>query len=102
MELGMVGLGRMGANMVERLVRGGHRLVGYDRDAAAGSVSWGRIDFHARKPDSSTRKRGSGYYFSPREYVALPALDRATVVNLYMMRSASPWRPSRSRGDCPP
>src|SRR6266853_3101258 len=35
MELGMVGLGRMGANMVERLVRGKHRLVGYDRDAAA-------------------------------------------------------------------
>ena len=35
MELGMVGLGRMGANMVERLVRGGHRLVGYDRDATA-------------------------------------------------------------------
>ena len=35
MELGMVGLGRMGANMVERLVRGGHRLVGYDRDGAA-------------------------------------------------------------------
>jgi len=35
MELGMVGLGRMGANMVERLVRGGHRLVGYDRDVAA-------------------------------------------------------------------
>ncbi len=35
MELGMVGLGRMGANMVERLVRGGHRVVGYDRDAGA-------------------------------------------------------------------
>src|ERR1700716_537328 len=35
MELGMVGLGRLGANMGERLVRGGHRLVGYDRDAAA-------------------------------------------------------------------
>src|SRR6266481_4303074 len=31
----MVGLGRMGANMVERLVRGRHRLVGYDRDAAS-------------------------------------------------------------------
>jgi 6-phosphogluconate dehydrogenase len=26
----MVGLGRMGANMSERLVRGGHRVVGYD------------------------------------------------------------------------
>jgi 6-phosphogluconate dehydrogenase len=35
MELGMVGLGKMGAFMVERLVRGGHRIVGYDRDAAA-------------------------------------------------------------------
>ena len=35
MELGMVGLGRMGANMVERLVRGGHRVVGYDRDSGA-------------------------------------------------------------------
>jgi 6-phosphogluconate dehydrogenase len=31
MELGMVGLGRMGANMVERLRRGGHTVVGYDR-----------------------------------------------------------------------
>ncbi|HTW24454.1 MAG TPA: decarboxylating 6-phosphogluconate dehydrogenase [Candidatus Baltobacteraceae bacterium] len=33
MELGMVGLGKMGAYMTERLVRGGHRVVGYDRDA---------------------------------------------------------------------
>ncbi len=31
MELGMIGLGRMGANMSERLVRGGHRVVGYAR-----------------------------------------------------------------------
>jgi len=35
MELGMVGLGKMGAYMVERLVRGGHRVAGYDRDAGA-------------------------------------------------------------------
>jgi 6-phosphogluconate dehydrogenase len=35
MELGMVGLGKMGAFMVERLVRGGHRIVGFDRDAGA-------------------------------------------------------------------
>jgi 6-phosphogluconate dehydrogenase len=35
MELGMVGLGRMGANMVERLVRGGHTVMGFDRDAGA-------------------------------------------------------------------
>jgi len=30
MELGMIGLGRMGANMAERLVKGGHRVVGFD------------------------------------------------------------------------
>ena len=35
MELGMVGLGRMGANMAERLVRGGHKVSGYDPGAAA-------------------------------------------------------------------
>ena len=34
MQLGMVGLGRMGANMVRRLMNAGHRCVVYDRDAA--------------------------------------------------------------------
>ena len=35
MELGMIGLGRMGANMAQRLMKGGHRVVAYDRDAQA-------------------------------------------------------------------
>jgi 6-phosphogluconate dehydrogenase len=35
MQLGMIGLGRMGANMVRRLMRGGHSCVVYDRAAAA-------------------------------------------------------------------
>lgn len=35
MELGIVGLGRMGGFMAERLVRSGQRVVGYDRDGAA-------------------------------------------------------------------
>jgi 6-phosphogluconate dehydrogenase len=30
MELGMIGLGKMGANMSERLVKAGHRVVGFD------------------------------------------------------------------------
>src|SRR4051794_16661204 len=30
MQLGMVGLGRMGANMVRRLMKGGHQCVVYD------------------------------------------------------------------------
>ncbi len=34
MELGMIGLGKMGGFMTERLLKGGHRVVGFDRDAA--------------------------------------------------------------------
>jgi 6-phosphogluconate dehydrogenase len=34
MQLGMIGLGRMGANLVRRLLRDGHRCVGYDRNPA--------------------------------------------------------------------
>jgi 6-phosphogluconate dehydrogenase len=35
MQLGMIGLGRMGANMVRRLLRGGHQCVVYDANPAA-------------------------------------------------------------------
>jgi 6-phosphogluconate dehydrogenase len=35
MELGMIGLGRMGANMSERLVRAGCRVISYDRSPEA-------------------------------------------------------------------
>jgi len=38
MELGMIGLGRMGANMVRRLLQGGHQCVVYDRNADAVKV----------------------------------------------------------------
>ena len=37
-QLGMVGLGRMGGNMAERLRRGGHEVVGFDRAAGARDV----------------------------------------------------------------
>lgn len=46
----MIGLGRMGGNMTQRLVKGGHRVVAYDPDAGArraaqnaGAVSAGSI-----------------------------------------------------------
>ncbi|MDQ3306953.1 MAG: decarboxylating 6-phosphogluconate dehydrogenase [Actinomycetota bacterium] len=32
MDIGMIGLGKMGGNMRERLRRGGHTVVGFDRD----------------------------------------------------------------------
>ena len=49
MELGMIGLGRMGTNMVRRLLRAGHQCVVYDlhpeaaqalvKDGAVGTAS---------------------------------------------------------------
>jgi 6-phosphogluconate dehydrogenase len=51
MDVGMIGLGRMGANMVRRLVRGGHRCVVYDRSgdavralATEGAIGSGTFD----------------------------------------------------------
>jgi 6-phosphogluconate dehydrogenase len=38
-KLAMVGLGRMGAGMTERLQRGGHDVVGYDRDPKVSEVA---------------------------------------------------------------
>ena len=35
MQIAMVGLGRMGANMTRRLLQGGHQVVATDRDAKA-------------------------------------------------------------------
>jgi 6-phosphogluconate dehydrogenase len=35
MQLGMIGLGRMGAGMTQRLLRGGHQVIVYDRSADA-------------------------------------------------------------------
>jgi 6-phosphogluconate dehydrogenase len=50
MEMGMVGLGRMGGNMVLRLMKRGHRMIAYDRSTdavkqkesqgAVGAYSW--------------------------------------------------------------
>ncbi len=42
MKLGMIGLGRMGANMAERLLRGGHQVVGFDPNAAARTALEGK------------------------------------------------------------
>ncbi len=43
MQIGMVGLGKMGANMTTRLLQGGHKVVVYDRsaDAVAQAASGG-------------------------------------------------------------
>src|SRR5215468_774233 len=39
MQLGLIGLGRMGGNMRERLRRAGHEVVGYDHRAEIADVA---------------------------------------------------------------
>ena len=56
MQLGMIGLGRMGSNLVRRLMRAGHECVAFDVDAARvealedeGAVGAGSIDEFVEK-----------------------------------------------------
>ncbi len=56
MQIGMIGLGRMGANMVRRLLRGGHECVVYDANvgnvkqlAGEGAVGASSLDDFVRK-----------------------------------------------------
>lgn len=58
MQLGMVGLGRMGSNMTLRLLRGGHEVVVYDvdedavgRSASTGAMPAGSLDDLVSKLD---------------------------------------------------
>src|SRR5262245_17866155 len=56
MRLGMVGLGRMGANMVRRLIKGGHQCVVYDRSPQAVKDLTQEKAVGAASPDDFVRK----------------------------------------------
>ena len=55
MQLGMIGLGRMGANMVRRLMRDGHECVAYDVNPTMSLLTSGwtapETDLAARLPE---------------------------------------------------
>ncbi|MDQ6878299.1 MAG: decarboxylating 6-phosphogluconate dehydrogenase [Candidatus Dormibacteraeota bacterium] len=62
MEMGMVGLGRMGGNMVLRLLKRGHRMIAYDRSAdavkaheAQGAVGAGSLEEFVKKFEGKPR-----------------------------------------------
>ena len=87
MQIGMIGLGRMGANMVRRLLKGGHECVAYDRSAEA---------------VKSVAQQGAKGVGSLREMVAALAAPRA----LWIMVPAgivdaviADLRPLLQRGD---
>ena len=73
MQLGMIGLGRMGGNIVRRLMRDGHTSVVYDKDskavaalAAEGAAGASSLeDFVARdqlnrEPQGTTTEKSKG------------------------------------------
>ena len=56
MQLGMIGLGRMGANMVRRLMKGGHECVVFDRSQASVKQLAGEGATGAESLDDFVRK----------------------------------------------
>src|SRR6476661_8954784 len=72
MEIGFVGLGKMGGNMVERLTRGGeHSVVAYDQSAEAGKQVAG-----ARVRIASSLAEMAGMLQPPRAvWLMVPAGD---------------------------
>ncbi len=59
MELGMIGLGRMGGNMAQRLLQGGHRIVAYDPNSGQSrpSSSWAGPTFLCWRASSESWRR---------------------------------------------
>jgi 6-phosphogluconate dehydrogenase len=87
MQIGMIGLGRMGANMVRRLIKGGHTAVAYDRSAEAVAPV---------TPDGAT---GAG---SLAEFVQKLAVPRTICLMLpaaVVDRAIEELRPLLSKGD---
>ncbi|MGJ4928785.1 phosphogluconate dehydrogenase (NAD(+)-dependent, decarboxylating) [Bradyrhizobium sp. HKCCYLS2038] len=86
MQLGMIGLGRMGGNIVRRLMRAGHSCVVYDRDAkaVAALVAEGATG-------AASLEEFVGKLATPRHaWIMLPAgkITEATVEQLTKLMSA--------------
>ncbi|HEY7873349.1 MAG TPA: decarboxylating 6-phosphogluconate dehydrogenase [Rudaea sp.] len=86
MKLGMIGLGRMGANMALRLMRGGHRLVGFDPKADA------RKDIEGKGAESADSLAGLVAKLpAPRAlWLMVPSgeITDATLTNLLLLLAA--------------
>src|SRR5512138_812896 len=86
MQLGMVGLGRMGANLVRRLMRAGHECVVFDRDGATIDA----LEHDGATPASSLAELVSRLHMPRAVWVMLPhgAATEATIAELAQRLSA--------------
>ena len=61
MQLGMVGLGRMGMNMVQRLIKAGHQCVGFDSNQARATCAGVTTRSAATSATASTTSKSVGW-----------------------------------------
>ena len=87
MEMGMVGLGRMGGNMVLRLLKRGHRMIAFDRSAdavkaheAQGAIGAGSLEEFVKKFEKQPRVM----------WVMVPAGDPTTQTINELIRLGDP------------
>lgn len=71
MQLGMIGLGRMGGNMAQRLLQSGHQVVAYDRDDGAVQATVG----HGATPAASPTNLVSQLNAPRAVWIMLPSGD---------------------------
>ena len=98
MELGLIGLGRMGANMSRRWIKEGHRVVGYARTQATvdGLVQDGALSEGSTSPAERVRKLSS-----PRTaWLLVPAAAAAPTVRSSVM--GQPYQICVNVGPVPP
>jgi 6-phosphogluconate dehydrogenase len=87
MEMGMVGLGRMGGNMVVRLHKRGHRMIAFDRsaDAVKANEAQGAVGIH------SLEEFVKAFTTKPRVmWVMVPAGDPTTQTIDELVRLGEP------------
>jgi 6-phosphogluconate dehydrogenase len=89
MEIGIVGLGRMGANMARRLARGGARVLAYDREPSARDALAGEANLACTESPAALCARLSG------ERVLLLSLPAGAATT----QALSELRPLLSAGD---
>src|SRR5665647_1773059 len=83
MQLGMIGLGRMGANIVRRLMKNGHTAVVYDKDPKAVAT----LDKEGAKGASSLEDFVNKLDKPATVWVMLPAgkITEATIAQLHRL-----------------
>src|SRR6266566_8880969 len=78
MQLGMIGLGRMGANLVRRQMRDGHRCVAYDRnpDVVKGLEAGGAVGANSLAEFADKLERPRNIWIMVPAGVVQPTLDQ--------------------------